>query len=152
MSYDSNYDLTTAIRPADIPAMEPEVKERWLAALRDGRPQTTGVLHRLESSDETRPAGQCCLGVLTEIAKDEGIVVERPSDWPSRVAYGTPGGYGEAMILPEPVKTWAGLSDSNPDVLIRRTDVGTVQKTCLAELNDAGVTFPEIADIIEKAF
>ena len=48
--------------------MNPEVKKRWLAALRSGEyAQTTGKLHRLDPDvfePNDIPAGYCCLGVL----------------------------------------------------------------------------------------
>lgn len=49
--------------------MNPEIKKRWVEALRSGKyAQTTGALHR--KFDEPRnhtSAGFCCLGVLREV-------------------------------------------------------------------------------------
>lgn len=46
--------------------MNPEIKKRWVEALRSGKyAQTAGVLH--QKFDSYKPAGFCCLGVLREV-------------------------------------------------------------------------------------
>ena len=119
--------------------MNPEVKTKWLEALRSGKyKQGTG---KLRSTDDTF----CCLGVLCDIAEQEGVVAaerneelleEFPDlhlDW-----Y-----YDDTDTeLPLSVVDWAGLSSRNPML---------GADSCI-ELNDElEKTFPEIADEIEKA-
>jgi hypothetical protein len=64
--------------------MTPELKDKWIAALRSGEyQQTRGALRRLEPEPavqaqdedgkwlvtEAKPAGYCCLGVLLDVSK-----------------------------------------------------------------------------------
>lgn len=105
--------------------MNPEVKTRWIEALRSGRyKQTRGQLR----DDE----GFCCLGVLCDIS---GL-----GKWDQNGCYRR-NLSGHRLDLPFFVAEWAELpsyplaSDNTP----------------LAELNDfSGLTFPQIADIIER--
>lgn len=114
--------------------MNPEVKEKWLTALRSGEyPQTKGALHNTE--------GYCCLGVLCDIAAKEGIVNELPPG--EYHLYGTFN--GASSYLPVEVRVWAGLWDEqgNPS-----TDV----YLGLPTVNDNGGTFEEIADLIQERY
>lgn len=116
--------------------MNPQVKEKWLAALRSGKyKQTTGALHNKN--------GYCCLGVLCDLAIQESVVPMwarwgqafriRVDDkhWESDY---------EAACLPPAVVEWAGLESPNP----------TVKGKSLAEANDSGIDFDRIADLIER--
>ena len=137
----------------------PKVKEAWLAALRDPNAQQTKArLTRLEEqileypspdSDEdireVRPVGQCCLGVLCDLAAEAGIVHRQVVD--NIVSYN-----GEEYMPPVEVVNWAfGLNED-----FAPSDVWRVTNTLghwdtLAELNDeADLTFLEIADVIER--
>jgi hypothetical protein len=122
--------------------MNADIKKRWIDALRSGGyQQTTGVLHDEDAN------GFCCLGVLCDIAVKEGVVksaelraVESGDRDGRRVtAYDY-----EFGVLPDSVKVWADIPVSNPDVIIDN------RQTSLAEENDGGKTFSEIADIIEE--
>lgn len=121
--------------------MNPEIKSRWVAALRSGEyKQTTGRLRR--------DGGMCCLGVLTDLAVRDGVAA-----WISSSG-GEPGSIeddtGEVRIslLPNIVARWAGLpidgDQCGPKVSIQQL------KCALAEHNDSGRTFAEIADAIES--
>jgi hypothetical protein len=124
--------------------MNPEVKTKWLAALRDPEAkQTKGCLR-----DNN---GFCCLGVLTDI-----YLKEHDKVW--LYDYTNTGFHfeGETDVLPKEVQKWAGLKNIlgtpltipeglNTEVYVD-PETGTVG---LAELNDTGSTFAEIADIIE---
>lgn len=107
--------------------MPNENAKKWVRALRSGEyKQTTGCLR---SSQD----GYCCLGVLCDIySKELGIPWER-----GKVRF-----YqflGCATSLPTEVTEWAG-----------RANVGfSFRNGYLAELNDNGRTFEEIADVIE---
>lgn len=118
--------------------MNAQVKERWLAALRSGKyKQTKGALNRGDNH-------YCCLGVLCELAIEEGVVL----GWVDTVGktldkslgiISVVGGDVESAILPKAVVEWAGLPESNPTA-----------GECLAEANDYGRDFNYIADLIER--
>lgn len=121
--------------------MNEEIKAEWVKRLRDGRRQGKGYLE-VQHSDGSK--SQCCLGVLCEIAKEQGvvekaIVVDSLEDGPSYVKYDY-----HAGILPPHVADWAGLS---------RTDLSVSMaegQQSLTTLNDNGASFEDIADLIEE--
>lgn len=139
--------------------MNTEIKAKWLATLRDPEAkQTRGALNRVRADDEDPerwPEGQCCLGVLCEIAVAEGVIPPGKVDRTGKVQYEDPyiAGDGElipgteAGVLPLLVRDWAALPESNPCVPLE----GDRLKS-LASINDGGATFAEIADIIDKEF
>lgn len=106
--------------------MKKEIKERWVAALRSGNfRQAQGYL--------SKNGGYCCLGVLCELAAEDGVVEKGERDEFSTL-------YDEeGYVLPPAVIAWAGVEDE-----YGRDSLG------LAEKNDHGTPFNEIADIIEK--
>jgi hypothetical protein len=117
--------------------MNKKIKTRWLRALRSGK-YKKGVGH-LNTNDQKF----CCLGVLCEIAKKDGVV-EKTWGLHDIMRYG-----GRDGVLPEEVVAWAGVEDCNPSVNGR----------ALAEHNDGyrefGVekrpkSFIQIAKLIEK--
>lgn len=125
--------------------MNPKVKQKWVEALRSGKyKQTRGVLRR-------RGGSYCCLGVLCEIAREEGIVDRR---WESRYkeyVYFNPvfPPDSNSCDLPEAVVRWSGLDSSDPEVDIPRG----IDKQTLASLNDElKYSFSKIADVIEQQF
>lgn len=124
--------------------MNQEIKARWVAALRSGRyQQGTSALCLLTDSGEE---WHCCLGVLSEIAVQDGIVVKEPDRAVTRAWFGTDDGMsrlGNFNYLPPQVSEWAHLSQFNPFVTI---DGKTAH---LASFNDGGYTFAQIADAIE---
>ncbi len=117
--------------------MNKEIKEKWITALKsDEYKQTINCLR-----DEH---GFCCLGVLTDL-----YIKEKKLNWeekqstifdPIRFKFND-----ETAILAEEVIEWAGVKDSNP--YINESDQTSVS---LAEYNDHGKPFVEIADLIEK--
>jgi hypothetical protein len=114
--------------------MNSEIKTRWIAALRSGEyVQGTGTL-RYE--DEF-----CCLGVLCDLYD--------PTRWENY--QGATHHYANAVaVLPDEVQQWAGLSDENPSISPRKHGNYPMPPSSLAEANDAGYDFSQIADIIEK--
>lgn len=130
--------------------MNPEIKQQWVNALRSGEyQQTTGTLRR-----ET---GFCCLGVLCDLAVKAEVISEPyrfgdpETDAPERVWYEYD---AEPSVLTSKVQAWAGLrNESNPDVPYTEdmnNDAWQSRgKVSLAELNDNGYTFTQIADIID---
>ena len=81
----------------------------------------------------------CCLGVLCELAVKEGII--EPGKTKGENVYYSRKSY---QVLPKKVQLWAGL----------KTNVGDFKDTysegSLADLNDGGTPFSEIATIIEN--
>jgi hypothetical protein len=115
--------------------MNPEIKARWVAALRGGEyGQGHGHLHGREGS-------MCCLGVLCDLhANETGGGWRRGGD-----GYDLAARYlGERNYLPEEVVRWSGLPDRTGGLVEIR---GAREK--LPVHNDAGRTFAEIADAIE---
>lgn len=105
--------------------MNPEIKTKWIAALRSGEfKQGQG---KLRTGDTF-----CCLGVLCELyRRTTGDGVWTGSHF-----------LMASDVLPSSVRNWAGLTHSNPVIFD--------DATSLAEKNDAGVSFSEIADIINN--
>lgn len=96
--------------------MNPEIKDKWVEALRSGR--FTQARHTFTIINSGR-IQHCCLAVLTGIACDMGAEgIRRPSH------YETSGQYeyfthGKWRIytgggLPSAVADWAGLDDTDP--------------------------------------
>ena len=110
--------------------MNPQIKQKWVSALRSGDYQQTQG--RLRKED-----GFCCLGVLCDLyAKDNNVEWEPP-------------GYNDAYVfqefesnLPSSVMEWADLEYCNPHV--------NGGESTLVRLNDSGCTFEQIADVIEE--
>jgi hypothetical protein len=125
--------------------MNPEVKKRWVEALRSGKfAQGTGVLHRAQ--DDTF----CCLGVLCAVAVEDGIVTEVEPGPYSQYAFKyrsiTDADDINATSPPQAVIDWAGLPADDPQV----TD-GDDPESSLMTMNDSNRrTFAEIADAIEE--
>lgn len=117
--------------------MNPEIKQKWVHALRSGEyRQGTQYLKR-DWESETR---FCCLGVLCELAKAEGVIEERVP--PHGIHEFGP----EVNGLPVEVREWAGIESR-----LGYFELGS-QGTSLSDLNDQGVLFDIIAGIIEEKF
>lgn len=110
--------------------MNPEIKARWLEALRSGRYAQTKRTLRDEN-------GFCCLGVLCDVvAPDLGL------QWKENLVNGSRFNIANSIsLLPTAVMAATGLLHA--DAVL---DSGL----SLIELNDNGHSFSEIADIIEK--
>lgn len=118
----------------------------WVDTLRSGKfEQTEEALTRL--TEEGEVAACCCLGVACELALQAGVDITR-LDGAGRgeAAYQWENGSTE-MVLPEPVREWLGLQTYEGTYVI--PGWGDDVSTSLAEQNDAGATFEQIAEIIE---
>lgn len=124
--------------------MKPEIKKRWVEALRSGEYQ--------QAKDYlVSPDGYCCLGVLCEIAVQDGVVYREGYEYIS-----TSEGFDVNNVdLPRAVQRWAGVSDYYGDgftslgsnVPYKNTD----RNADFTELNDEmNYTFDMIADAIEN--
>lgn len=164
---------TVTPKRRDLPTQKinPEVKAKWLDALRSGQyTQTTGVLHQAIAMPD-RPVGFCCLGVLCEVAIQEGVNLTPKDDGTGRVMYQSPAPSSSAQstfsnlsTLPTVVGQWAGFHDQDGGIgvlptearaSVPRIDPATgetyeAEATTLAEFNDSGYDFNQIADLIEK--
>lgn len=115
--------------------LKKKIKKKWLKALHsDKYKQTTSCLHDAN--------GYCCLGVLTDI-----YLNEKGKTWEDEYPVNKDGEHGWQATLDEKVAEWAfkpkysNCDDAQVEV--------EGSNHCLAELNDNGYTFNEIADIIE---
>lgn len=142
--------------------MNPEIKARWIEALRSGEyPQCRGSLKTQD--------GYCCLGVLTDLYLKEtggewvpgGSNSEDPSYWGIQTNLD---GFlrTQNLVLTPEVAAWSGLTAGpdgalNKDVEVkRRQDDGyewDMDVSTLTMLNDrAEFTFSQIADVVEEQF
>lgn len=119
--------------------MDANIKHRWIEALESGEYQQG--THRLRTFD----GGFCCLGVLCDVySKETGI------QWKDGVSPGFGGNianefFGSITTLPWQVMDWAGLDTELGHFVLPNGD-----RTSLSAMNDKGVKFPEIADVIEQ--
>lgn len=124
--------------------MNAEVRARWVAALRSGRyARGTGLLKITYTDGSTY---HCCLGVLCELAVQDGLLDARVSaigtgKWHFRGSDGN----GSTAVLPRVVQPWAGLSSCDPGVV---GNDGV--RVGLSVINDSNrYEFDGIADLIE---
>lgn len=108
--------------------MNPEIKAKWVAALRSG--EYKQAFGRLRDGDLF-----CCLGVLCDIHAKE----TEEGWWDDRGYYGR-----EREVLPTDVCEWARIPAKAGH------NVALDEDRCLSAMNDQGDTFAEIADIIER--
>ena len=111
--------------------MNPQIKQKWVSALRSGDyKQTQNRLHN--------EYGFCCLGVLCDLyGKENNVEWEPSTHYKNAYAF-----QNMATILPRSVMEWVGVEEVNPYV--------NGGPFTLGELNDKGFTFNEIADLIEE--
>lgn len=124
--------------------MNSVIKEKWVAALRSGKyEQGRDRLATITNYDETT---YCCLGVLCELAVEEGIAIKTKEI--SSFNYDNDRSYP-----PESVCKWAEFKISEypyPEEIsyIRNPMIGEYN---LGEYNDSkGYSFKQIADLIEN--
>ena len=130
----------------EIQRMKPEIKALWVDALRSGEYQQGQ--NKLHVWDEEGTEFFCCLGVLCDLAVNNGVKV-------TVVDIDDDGMYcyeNEVEFLPQEVMEWSGVwskdgeyeFEGNPDAF------GKNLRGKLTNMNDAGVPFFDIADEIEK--
>ena len=110
--------------------MKTKYKRKWIKALRSGKYEQTPDYLRYQSR-------YCCLGVLCDLVKEE-----LGTDWDSREEF-----LGCVEELPREVVELTGL----PDRVGSYQDLENTTRS-LAEDNDLGKTFKQIANIIERRF
>ena len=129
--------------------MNPEVKQKWIDALRSGKYE--------QGSEKLRSvSGYCCLGVLCDLYAQEHNV-----EWEFRGRGGTylqPQDYwyfdDQSEFLPKIVMNWAGLKTHNPSVRVdiedNFDDDNSFYTDEIANVNDSGYTFMDLSKIIEQ--
>lgn len=114
--------------------MNPDVKAKWLTALRSGNyKRGKGALHREDDC-------MCPYGVLCAIAATEGVTSAALDE--GHWLYD-----GNSALPPVSVLTWAGLSTAYPSLQ------AAGEEYSIAELNDhegMDVDFLRMADLIEE--
>jgi hypothetical protein len=132
--------------------MKKEVADKWVTALRSGEyEQAKGLLKKIdpENGDDI---GYCCLGVLCELAIEDGVNVKRGGGVrhedrfdPEDVWYSTPRYDDNDALIGTKVMGWSEMrtNDGSFD-----DDRGIM--VSLVNYNDGGMSFNEIADIIES--
>ncbi len=120
--------------------MNPEVKQLWLDALRSG--EYKQGRHKLKNTYEGSD-NYCCLGVLCDLYTKENPTAKWTQNWQDDWYFNVDAD-SVSGTLPGAVMRWSGIADANPIVCYENTEES------LATLNDRGVPFVEIANIIEK--
>lgn len=110
--------------------MKEEIKNKWVEALRSGK--------YLQGKEALRNYNSfCCLGVLCDLY-DNTKWAEQEGDC---IPYGTEQ-WAQDDHLSNKVKAWADMRSHDGEL--------PVPDQTLAEMNDGGANFEEIADTIEK--
>lgn len=118
--------------------MKPEIKEKWVKALRSGEyKQGSSALRTVIHNDERF----CCLGVLCDLYSIE----HKKDEWSLKEGGGSYNHNGSGGYPSQKVLDWAGLYCSAGDFVT----IGDDNET-LASMNDLGYTFKEIATAIEE--
>jgi hypothetical protein len=126
--------------------MNNQVKQLWVEALRSGEyKQSTGFLHNHADGS------YCALGVLCEIARQEGII-NRQDDL-SDDNYSFYGVWGDmsSQVLPKKVQEWAGIDMDCPEVAYTHDLDDSWVWEPVVDLNDRGWNFKMLAALIEES-
>jgi hypothetical protein len=108
--------------------MKPEIKQKWVEALRSGDyKQTKGMLRRT-----TPEQSYCCLGVLTDL-----YIKENNGNWNN---------YAGKTSLTHSVKEWAGLKVNDPTLTRNHGNI----ISCIIANDKCGYGFNKIADLVEE--
>lgn len=132
--------------------------KRWLEELRSGKhKQTKGVLQRTRRVRGEEVVSRCCLGVACEIYRQETGIGEWSKSTAERCDLFALPGDAHQVDLPPEVRKFFGIKKAvGAEVLLPKTvkinAKGMFQGNpyCLSGVNDSGVPFPKIADIIEE--
>lgn len=115
--------------------------KKWVAALESGGyDQTKGLLQRT-APDAEQQVGYCCLGVACKLAVEDGVDIKVEEDDGAVYFDGT------RSVLPPAVSRWLNIDLYNDSGTYETADG---QQTGLAEQNDEGLSFAEIAAIVKS--
>ena len=131
--------------------MNSEIKQKWINALRSGEYEQSskGFLHIADEFSER----YCCLGVLCDLyAKERNKEwTKEYKGWTKRYNGRILDFEGEDQYPPQSVVEWAGLPEKSPSIKFSgEIDDCEFENPELAELNDDGISFNTIADLIEQ--
>lgn len=133
--------------------MRGEVLDEVVKRLRSGKYKQGQSALRLKAPEAD---AFCCLGVMCEIAVEEGVVERGPFDPDDRSYWYGGVEEGNNIYLPDKVVDWAGIvSDVEKEMSLgdywyeQRGSFGEGKFDSLAVMNDDGKTFLEIADWME---
>lgn len=140
--------------------MNKDIKKEWIEALRSKEyVQGNGYLNH--------EGEHCCLGVLCELYVDRGLGKwEENDESPKAIMSLEYLNIKDEGVLIDSVKNWAGLKTTSGEVYVpvsivekldlwdilgvdREDDRKEEYRIDLTELNDGGVSFEQISDIIE---
>lgn len=150
--------------------MKPEIAEKWVKALRSKKYRQGKYV--LKKKTQAGTVQYCCLGVLCELydaqkkqgQKGAGLVVRRATQKQisglryyinkNSTVYSFNGKNKTEAIteLPYHVQKWAGMRSSSGQLPDKPGGNLLFSKPSLANLNDKGRTFEQIATVIEKNF
>lgn len=128
--------------------LRPEVKKKWLKALRSGKYKQTGN-QLVEINDDNKPVAFCCLGVLCDVHRQSRR--QKGDKWDGN-SY-----HGADALLPEKVINWAFTASSLAALEAEHGDAvdaledPNILGTTLSTYNDnRRYSFKEIADVIAE--
>lgn len=125
-----------------------QVVEKWIEWLRsDQFDQIDGQLGRQSPSEKPE---RCCLGVVCDVVREFNPEFHMGVDADAgyEVEFGEE---HESTVLPAEIKKFLGYSSQNADVYV--PGYGNIWYMFdLASLNDDGLTFDQIADLIEAGY
>jgi len=126
--------------------MKKSIMETWVRALRSGKyNQCKGQLKNNNSF--------CCLGVLTDIYGEQEGIEWSQDEWLYINKCGDVRRECEGLTVN--VQGWSGMTSSDGDrvrCVDSWDDEGKSITDSLADMNDSGSSFEEIADIIERDY
>lgn len=127
--------------------MNPDVKVKWIAALRSGDyAQTHGTLRDKD--------GYCCLGVLCDIAAKHGkgtwrLEPTNETQYETQYTFHPVDGGFAFSFLPAQIGRWAGFEDNElTDPIIDPT--AKEGQRAVTHNDSIKSTFAHIADLVEK--
>lgn len=115
--------------------MNKKVKKMWVDRLKELPPERQGKTYLYRTDTDQ----MCCLGVLCEIAVEQGVIAPGKPDFRRYcLEYGPSNNFG---LLPIGVINWAGLDCVDPQI----------GKYTATHLNDTkGKSFVQIANLINR--
>ena len=133
-------------------SLSPEVKERWVEALRSGNYLQT--IERLKATISDDKVGYCCLGVLCEIESVPNSRVHDDIDNRDCFEFEFNDHFTSNSSLNFGWAQKRGMNSSVGEFVIFFELFGEkfYQVRSLASLNDDGFTFEQIADVIDYFF
>lgn len=130
--------------------MNANVKKLWVEALRSGKYKQGQSRLKYTRDGKVK---HCCLGVLCEVFKEDNTRSENLLS----ISIDALRENSSFLSVPSVIATEIGLESGNPLVSLSETimeELGNMDLPdhSLAALNDAGLTFSAIADIIQEQF